>query len=276
VIPRSRKEEKVTPEAILYEKRIRLPLNLPSPPLRFVESYFEFETSLADADVFASLFNRAPAQDWRNYGGFTRLIDLRGDLDRLFAVLGKDTRYEIRRAEERDGVESMLLMDPTKEEAEDFIGFYDDFAASKELPPINQPQVHALRQAGGLALSRARNRDGESLVWHGYIVKQNRARLTHSASLFRLQGEAGRRAELGRANRFLHWSDLVFFRSLGFACYDFGGWYGGSRDDALMKINSFKKEFGGDVVEEWSSFRAGSRLGASYLALRELALRKKR
>lgn len=266
----------MTAEAILYEKRIRSPLHFPSPHLRFVESYFESEASFADGDVFASLFNRAPAQDWRNYRGFTRLIDLRDDLDRLLAGLGKDTRYEIRRAEERDGIESMLLTEPTKEKAEDFIGFYDDFAASKELPPINQPQLHALRQAGGLTLSMARNRDGEPLVWHGYIVKQNRARLTHSASLFRLQGEAGRRAELGRANRLLHWRDLVSFRSLGFDCYDFGGWYGGSRNDALLKINSFKKEFGGDVVEEWSSFRAGSRLGAAYLALRDLALRNKR
>jgi hypothetical protein len=266
----------VMAEAILYEKRIRLPLHVRSPPLRFLESYFEFENSLADADVFASLFNRAPARDWRNYRGFTRLIDLGDDLDHLLAGLGRHTRHHIRRAETRDGIEAHLLKDPTEPEVEEFLSFYDRFAATKGQPPSNRPQLQALRKAGGLALSLARNRDGEPFVWHCYLIKENRARLTHSASLFRLERDASRRAELGRANRLLHWADLVSFRSFGVECYDFGGWYGGSSDEALLKINSFKREFGGEVVEEWSSFRAGSRLGGAYLALRDLALRKNR
>jgi hypothetical protein len=261
---------------ILYEKRIRLPLRIPSPALRFAESYFEFGSSPGAVDVLAALFNDTPTQNWRNYGGSTRLIDLGPNADRLLKGLGKNTRYEIRRADERDGVVTQLFIEPTAEEAESFVAFYDDFAASKGVPPINRPQLEALRKATALALSIARDPDESPLVWHAYVVRGSRARLTHSASLFRLERDANRRAELGRANRLLHWSDMMAFRSLAFDCYDFGGWYQGSRDEALLRINAFKGEFGGEIVEEWSSFRAGSRLGGSYLALRELALRRKR
>lgn len=55
----------------------------------------------------------------------------------------------------------------------------------------------------------------------------------------------------------------------------FGGWYLGSRNEALVKINAFKAAFGGEIVKEWSCFRAGSRLGSIYLALRDLMVRAK-
>ena len=75
---------------------------------------------------------------------------------------------------------------------------------------------------------------------------------------------------MGRANRLLHWGDMLRFRELGVATYDLGGWYTEHRDEALLKINSFKEEFGGSVVHEWDAYRPTSPRGRAYLLTRDL------
>jgi lipid II:glycine glycyltransferase (peptidoglycan interpeptide bridge formation enzyme) len=260
-------------DSIKYQKRIRLPFSAPA--INFLECYFESVLSGGQADVFACLFRGAPVPDWRSYEGLTRLIDLRCELDELFAGLTKGTRYEINRARKSDGVETSVVSRPTEMQLEEYMDYYDQFAASKRVPTIHRAQVQALGVARKIALSFARRADGVVLASHAYIFNHARARLTHSASLFRLEQESAERAQIGRANRLLHWSDLVTFRAMGKQWYDLGGWYGGSHDEALLKINAFKKEFGGEVVKEWNSFDSGSKLGSLYLALRDLKLRRK-
>jgi len=45
-------------------------------------------------------------------------------------------------------------------------------------------------------------------VWHAYILSGRTARLLHSGSCFRNR-EAHYRALVGRANRWLHWKDML-------------------------------------------------------------------
>jgi hypothetical protein len=59
-------------------------------------------------------------------------------------------------------------------------------------------------------------------------------------------------AYFGRANRLHHWSDILRFRDERFAIYDFGGWYPGTHDQALLRVNLFKESFGGELVTQYN------------------------
>ena len=66
----------------------------------------------------------------------------------------------------------------------------------------------------------------------------------------RLPGSAARNL-IGRANRYLIWNDLLRYKDQGLKWFDFGGWYEGTTDPALLRINEFKKGFGGQVMREY-------------------------
>jgi hypothetical protein len=257
---------------ITYAKRIALPFGIKTPPITFVESYFECFDATEKADVVACMFRSDPLPDWTSFENATRLIDLTPEPDSIFAAFTKGTRYEINRAS-RDGIETEVTLSPTEAQLNDFMDYYDMFAASKGVGAIHREHVRALSTAGSIAISNARGAGDSVLAAHAYIVTPSRVRLTHSASLFRTEDSSTARAQIGRANRLLHWIDLTTFRTMGARWYDFGGWYEGSSNQALLKINAFKQEFGGTVRKEWNLFRRGSLVGASYLVLRDFMLR---
>ena len=233
-----------------------------------------FRTSrpVEKADVVACLFQDEALPNWKSYESATRLIDLTSDLDSLFKSFTKRTRYEINRASQRDGTAASTPHAPQGTDLGEFMDYYDRFASSKGVARIQRDQFGALASAGMIAVSTARSTDGSVLAAHAYLLTPSRARLTHSASLFRGEESSAVRAQVGRANRFLHWNDLTAFRTMGVSWYDLGGWYEGSRNAALLNVNAFKREFGGQVVKEWNSFQHGSLLGSTYLGLRDLML----
>ena len=59
------------------------------------------------------------------------------------------------------------------------------------------------------------------------------------------------RAKIGRANKSLHWFEILKSKQLGFELYDFGGL---SLDGKTDNIDRFKKSFGGYLVNEWRSY----------------------
>ena len=81
---------------------------------------------------------------------------------------------------------------------------------------------------------------------------EGRARLFQSASSFRELDSSSMRSLTGRANRFQHWHDMLRFKEGGVVSYDFGGWYEGREDQERLRINSFKEEFGGQVVKAFN------------------------
>jgi hypothetical protein len=255
---------------ISYVKSARMPLLNLEIPVRFREFYFELATTREGSDVDACLCLSSAVPGWRAVRRSTRIIDLSAGLDTLFASCSKNNRYKIERARQRDAVKTEFLVAASHDQVSEFAGFYDAFAGSKGIQAIRRSQVEAMARAGNLAISFARDREGVILAAHSYFFGRHRARLTHSASLFRLEGSSGERNRIGRTNRLLHWDDIIRFREAGATTYDLGGWYTGNSNDALLRINSFKEEFGGQIVEEWDLFRARSMRGFAYLNLRDL------
>jgi hypothetical protein len=185
----------------------------------------------------------------------TLLVDLRRSRDAIFDGFQKDTRYEIRRAETKDGVRCDLLEGPALTDADlaTFASAFQAFTDRKGITPLNPRRVGALRRDGSLCLSVARGPGGEPLAWHLYLTAQGRARLLHSLSA-KAAEDPKLRSLAGRANRLLHWADMVAFQAMGLDTYDFGGFYLGDSDPEKLRINRFKAEFCGTRSIEYNGF----------------------
>jgi Pyruvate/2-oxoacid:ferredoxin oxidoreductase gamma subunit len=74
----------------------------------------------------------------------------------------------------------------------------------------------------------------------------------HSASHFRFLSDDPivNRNFIGRANRFLHFQDMIYFKELGFKIYDLGGYKLNTTRVDLLNVNKFKDGFRGELVEQ--------------------------
>ena len=197
----------------------------------------------------------------------TMVLDLRQSTEQLLAALDKDVRYELRRSE-KDALGFECLAEPAAY-LDDFCNFYNAFATDKGLETLTPSRLMPAVTAGHFILSRIQ-KDGATLVWHAYLCVGGRARLLHSASLFRGQLPA-QRALTGRANRLLHWRDILEFKQRGYRIYDLGGWTPPDQaDEAKARINDFKVGFGGRQVQEYHLTYPISTKGRLWLLLRRL------
>jgi lipid II:glycine glycyltransferase (peptidoglycan interpeptide bridge formation enzyme) len=230
-------------------------------PLKIAELWFDEPLRGKHVDIARFIQRTDPLLGAASQPKHTIVIDLRADEEELFASIKKDTRGEIRRARDKDGVSCRMWTAPTSQLIREFCEFYRGFAAQKGLEPIAAAYLHSLCQNSALALSQARERDAKALVWHSYVCVDGRARLLKSASQFRAEQDAATRNAVGRANRFLHWADILAFKETGCAVYDLGGWYSGCADEQLVRINRFKEEFGGRKVTNYNCELAMTLLG---------------
>jgi hypothetical protein len=218
---------------------------------RFGDIYFGEESVQTTAvDIVRHFHRLTPVPGVPCSSMQTILIELAPDPEVLLGAVSKDTRYEIRRAGEKDGLDYDVV-ETTPQTVDEFAGYYARFAALKGLPPLYPDYLHALARARALDLSVIRH-GGEVLVWHAYHRGRERVRLLHSVSLYRTAEDSARRNLVGRANRYHHWQDMCRFRADAIALYDFGGWYEGARDQEKVRINAFKEEFGGSIVPTYS------------------------
>lgn len=174
---------------------------------------------------------------------FTKIIDLTKTPDELLAQCKKNTQYEIKRAE-KENIKFEVI-----EDIGSFIRFFNLFAKSKGMSLLKESRIACFKD--NLIVSKAVFED-TALTMHSYISDWviKRVRLFHSASLFRDVDDGQRRNLVGRANRFLHYNDMLYFKRLGFEIYDMGGYAYNTDDVELKRINEFKDSFGGELMEE--------------------------
>jgi hypothetical protein len=231
------------------------------------EIWFDEEPVAPLPDILICRQRSRPWINQKNQDFVTLLIDLTQDEAALLGAFGKSNRYQIRRAENKDGGTYTFIQQP--ERALDAFGrFYDQFAATKALEPINRTWLKEAATAGRLFLTHAAQA-GEIQVWHAYIVSRDRARLIYSASLFR-ESDKMLQATIGRLNRWLHWQDMLEFKRRGFNIYDFGGLFSDTASPMAMGINQFKQEFGGARACNFDCTVAVTWKGRLYLALLNL------
>lgn len=183
---------------------------------------------------------------------FPSLVNSLQDIASFKEGLSKNTLYEIRRAK-KEKVETFFYNSneilSTPELIEDFGLFYSKMYEEKGLQLHQLPynQLVACANENGLIISLAKI-DGETVVYHSYIVDDNNARLWHSCSLFRNLDNKQKNA-IGRANKYLHYSDVEFFLKKGIHKYDWGGISSFLEPNGIDK---FKLSFGGEPTDYYN------------------------
>lgn len=178
---------------------------------------------------------------------YTKIIDLENyNEESLLSSFAKNTSYEIRKAE-RDGVTFEI-----ETSYDVYINFYNSFARGKGLREIG-PDIK--NYSSNLIITKAVY-DHEILVIHSNLFDNStkRASLFHTASLFRSEHDSKKRRLISRANRFLHYNDMLYFLHKDFKTYDFGGYAYKTTDPEAIKINEFKDSFHGRLECENSYY----------------------
>jgi hypothetical protein len=174
---------------------------------------------------------------------FTLVVDLKLTAEEILAQFAKNTRYEVNRAMK----EGVRFERETEREA--FQKFFAEFSETKGRLPL-EPRVLAAYWPQ-MQVTKALLGE-EPMAMHSYLYDSplRRAVLLHTASHFRAEADGPKRSLIGRANRCLHFQDMVHFQSQGAELYDFGGYAKDTTDPELEHINQFKSGFGGTLIEE--------------------------
>ncbi len=175
----------------------------------------------------------------------TLLIDLVEDKEKIFQLFKKNNKYEINRAEKKDNLTFNIYSENIATDIVDnFLHANEKFSDERNRGNLTYKTIKKYLDVNCLVISTICDESGNNLVWHTYIISGKRARLFTSSSLFS-EEDNERRNLIGRANRLLHWKDILYFKNNNFLTYDFGGWYMGKTDKKLLGINKFKESFGG-------------------------------
>ena len=221
----------------------------------------------ARVDIVLYRNREVPVPRARHVPRLTLVSDLTADSDAIMDRFNSDCRYKIRRAQEKDGVRAEFITDPARS-LEPFSTFYDVFARQKSLPPCDRAWLAAACRAGHLVLTAAYAGNGDALVWHAYVSTGCTARLQYTVSWFR-DKDTGLRSLIGRANRWLHWRDMLSFKAMGTRHYDWGGIFEDESIPEQAGINEFKKSFGGSPERRYDCTVPLTLKGRVYLPLRD-------
>jgi hypothetical protein len=238
---------------------------------RYGEIWFDEQPQpRVSVDVLLFRQRSSPLEGYACEPFLSLVQDLSASPEQIMRAFGQTNRYKIKRAGSKDGL-SRTSFDEPREHVEEFIAFYDAFAREKSLEPAYRRSLYAACAARQLVLSHVAHQE-RKLVWHAYIKSGDKIGLLHSASLFRNAFE-GDRALIGRANRWLHWQDILAFQKSGYRVYDWGGLFVDESKPQNANVNSFKREFGGTPVRTYNCSTALTLRGRAYLAIRQLRLR---
>jgi hypothetical protein len=240
--------------------------------VRVLETWFDdWPQAVAGYDLVHYHQRSNPRASWNCLYYYTILIDIDLPPEALLAGMKNGNPQQIRRGLAKDGFQCHFHYPPSPAQIDEFHAFFDQWLGA-DMKPLDRGHVDMLASGGLLALSQARAADGTSLAWHAYIYHpgQERARCDLSATARADPGDSEQRNLCGRANRVLHFQDMLTLRERGIKCYDFGGWYPRDDDPKRTNINRFKEGFGGRVVREFDCTEVVSLRGRAYLALRWL------
>ncbi|MDQ2775344.1 MAG: hypothetical protein M3Y57_10585 [Acidobacteriota bacterium] len=227
------------------------------------ECWYSAPVERCPADVLHCLQLALPLGHSRTSDFKTIWIDLRKPEEQLLREMNKTTRNEIRRAAQEE-FHCESWHEDVHNRVEEFCRFFEEHAVTAKAIAETRRWTKAHASHGSLDLSRAISEDGNVLVWHAYYRDAEHARLKYSVSVSR-DTDGAMRAVIGRANRFLHWQDIQRFKADSLTIYDLGGWYAGSDDEKLLRVNKFKDGFGGELLTAFHCTRALTTKGRLYI-----------
>lgn len=235
---------------------------------------FWFDEDLHDQgiDVIRVMQRSDPLEKKKYREFYTIMIDLKQDNDVIYKSIKRQTKQFLRRAAEEDCL-ICESCNPEDETIDELAEYYDKFAQIKGIPKIDSWKLRKYASRDGLDISRVLDGDGNILTWLVYYKDPGHVRALYSCSNYRKNPDVSYRQLVGRANRYLHWQDMLRFKEQGIAIYDLGGWYQGNTDSAKLDINRFKEGFGGEIVKTFNQEFGITPKGKLYLFLNNIRSR---
>jgi len=194
---------------------------------------------------------------WQEF--HTCMNDLTISEEEMLAAVNRSVRYQFRRSQ-KDNVEIRFYTRMDIEKAPELLSAFADiygrmYQSKGSDTRLNISAVNKYLETDGIVFSAVWH-EGEMLVFHSYICNDTDARLLHSASCFR--EETADQSMIGRANKRLHWEDILYFKDKGLQRYDWGGI---SDFENPNGIDEFKLRFGGDKITYYNVFAGNTLLG---------------
>ena len=182
----------------------------------------------------------------KQYSAITDLTICRDD---IFSSFASTLRNEIRRAKREEVTVRFCIGDDAIEQLPEFAGtfrhLYEEKGEKEELP-VKEMNTYAERNALMISVASV---SGEAKVFHSYIYDENSCRLTFSCSEFRAASSKEEKQSFARANKLLHWEDMLYFIDKGLSVYDWGGL---TSPEEPNGIDKFKLSFGCKPVEYYN------------------------
>lgn len=203
----------------------------------------------------------------------TLISNLAESEEMLFTKINKNVRYEIRRSC-KEAVEYKIFTSKELEKqpqvAEQFAAMYELMYREKGIKAVfNMAQFRAYIKKNAMMLT-AIYEENRPLVFHSYIVGEGQVRLLHSVSDFRSGAVDGNL--VARANKRLHWEDMLLFQKEGRTSYDWGGV---SSLENPNGIDAFKFKFGGEPLTYYNVIEGKSLLGKIAVGVMKKRIGKK-
>ena len=200
----------------------------------------------ADIVTFNAFDNPKPYIKKRLKLQNTLYSDLTKTQDGLYdGIKSKTYKYDIRKSLKDDIKITLYSPDNLKSNEQiirDFIACHHKMYKEKGMDILLKDiEIFPYLYADALWISVAETAE-EPLVYHTYVDCGDAVRLLHSCSCFREKKELA--TLIGRANKRLHWDDLLAFKNLGYRTYDWGGV---ASFDNPNGIDLFKMSFGGEA-----------------------------
>lgn len=200
---------------------------------------------------------------------FSLVLDLLQDEDNLFSSIKKNVKYEINRCyKENIGyrIYDSKFLENNSDILNNFEKVYNQMYSEKNMNnKLSMSLVKHYINNDAFIITAA-SIDGKDLVYHAYVADDKNTRLLYSCSTFR-SNEQEERNLIARANKFLHWEDIKYFKEQKIEKYDFGGIHS---FDEPNGIDKFKMSFGGEKVEYYNVSYGNSFFGKLFIKFKNI------
>ncbi len=219
-----------------------------------------FLTGKSDTEADINYFIQVPDNVNNTLKEFhTILIELNASESEIWSGIYHRTRTEINSFLTNQNYTHKIILDPSANDLAFYVKMLDEFNALKSIRKAEKFRLQAYLRYGILAISYIRQ-DDKIVCVNFYRVNKQRAANIYSFNLKHKYSESFTASYFGRAHRALHWLDILEFKKLGVQQYDFCGWYNGTEDQELIRINQFKELFSKNIVKEYSGVIYNSKI----------------
>ena len=197
------------------------------------------------------------------------ILNLKDDEDNIFNNMKKTTKYDINRAA-KDDIEFEIIdskkLKNNKELIDNFEYVYNKMFKEKGIKEQLSRDTFEKYIINDMVILSRIIKDGIDIVYHVYLYDETTTRFLYSCSNFR-SGDNELKKIIGRANKYLHWQDIKYFKKNGLTNYDFGGIMSFENPSG---IDEFKMSFPGEKIVYYNYEYSNTFKGKMYLLLKKI------